>query len=153
MRVTQEADQVSPRVISIVALLAVLATAVGAGGAWLLQKQRERSLGVSSSESITARWGHPPEERNAVETSLFGSRSRPLRETEAHGPPPQSAGSAATERLGSYGWSDRERGTVHIPIDRAMLLYVAKAANARGAPSARTPGSEPALRPPAGSAP
>jgi len=26
------------------------------------------------------------------------------------------------ERLGSYGWVDREKGLVHIPIDRAMDL-------------------------------
>jgi hypothetical protein len=28
------------------------------------------------------------------------------------------------ERLNSYGWIDREAGTVHIPIERAMSLLV-----------------------------
>jgi hypothetical protein len=29
---------------------------------------------------------------------------------------------AATERLSSYGWADRDRNIVHIPIDEAMAL-------------------------------
>jgi hypothetical protein len=28
------------------------------------------------------------------------------------------------ERLGSYGWVDRRRGVVHVPIERAMELVV-----------------------------
>lgn len=30
----------------------------------------------------------------------------------------------ARRRLDSYGWVDGQRGIVHIPIDRAMALYV-----------------------------
>jgi hypothetical protein len=40
-------------------------------------------------------------------------------------------------RLESYAWVDRERGLVHIPIERAMALYAAEAARGnqpRGAP-------------------
>lgn len=32
--------------------------------------------------------------------------------------------------LGSYGWVDREKGTVRIPIDRAMELVVRESAGA-----------------------
>lgn len=153
MRVAQEPDQVNPRVIVIVAALAVVATAAGTWGAWLLQKQGERAIGVSASESVVARWGHPPEEQNAIEMSLFGRSSHPVRETEAHGPPPGAAGSAPTERLGSYGWSDRAKGTVHIPIDRAMLLYLAKAAQARGASGTGPARDTPEPAPPEGRTP
>lgn len=31
---------------------------------------------------------------------------------------------ARRQRLGSYGWVDREAGVVHLPIDRAMELVV-----------------------------
>jgi hypothetical protein len=31
---------------------------------------------------------------------------------------------AKMERLGRYGWIDRDRGIVHIPIERAMQLIV-----------------------------
>ncbi len=38
---------------------------------------------------------------------------------------------AQLERLRSYGWVDRERGIVHLPIDRAMELVV-QGVRARG---------------------
>lgn len=153
MRVAQEPDQVNPRVIVIVAALTVVATAAGTWAAWLLQKQGERAIGVSASESVVARWGHPPEEQNAIEMSLFGRGSRPLRETDTQSPPPRAADSVPTARLGTYGWADRAEGTVHIPIDRAMLLYLAKTAEARGASPARPPGGATEPAPPAGRAP
>jgi hypothetical protein len=31
---------------------------------------------------------------------------------------------AAERWLGSYGWVDRDAGVVHIPIERAMELYL-----------------------------
>lgn len=144
MRVVQEPDVVSPRAIVIVAALGTLVTAAGVWGAWQLQKQTERSLGVSASESIVARWGHPPEEQNGVEMSLFGSRSGPIREAKEHAPAPPSRAHGAEQRLHAYGWSDRARGTVHIPIDRALLLYVARAENApHQAPAGGPGGSAP----------
>jgi hypothetical protein len=38
-------------------------------------------------------------------------------------------------RLNSYGWIDRNTGTIHIPIDRAIDLLVAESPNLNG----RTP--------------
>lgn len=32
---------------------------------------------------------------------------------------------AQKRRLESYGWVDRPRGVIHVPIDRAMELYLA----------------------------
>jgi len=31
---------------------------------------------------------------------------------------------AANDRLGSYGWIDREKGIVHLPIQRAAQLWI-----------------------------
>jgi hypothetical protein len=36
---------------------------------------------------------------------------------------------AQREKLGSYAWVDRQKGTVRIPIDRAMALVVARGAH------------------------
>jgi hypothetical protein len=45
---------------------------------------------------------------------------------------------AAKEReLESYGWIDRQKGTVHIPVERAMTLLVE-----RGLPKAQTPANQ-----------
>lgn len=157
MRVAQEPDEVNPRVIVTIAVLAALITAGGAWAAWLLSRSGERAIGVGASELSLARWGHPPDERNAIETSLFGSRSGPPLEAEAHGAPPRSAGDgaghaagdAAAEHLREYGWRDRQLGTVFIPIERAMLLYAAKIASARGAAERPAPGGAPQSSPPA----
>ncbi len=46
-----------------------------------------------------------------VEQQLFETATRGKRDLEAR-----------RERLGSYGWVDRKRGIVRIPIDRAMEL-------------------------------
>jgi hypothetical protein len=44
--------------------------------------------------------------------------------------------------LSSYGWVDQAGGVVHIPIDRAMSLYVARQASAGGAPHPTTSSSQ-----------
>ena len=36
----------------------------------------------------------------------------------------QSQREQAEQRLSSYGWVDREKDQVHIPIERAMALYL-----------------------------
>jgi hypothetical protein len=48
-------------------------------------------------------------------------------------------------RLGSYGWVDREKGVVHVPIDRAMELVVQGVRPPPGTPGAPpvAPGAQP----------
>jgi hypothetical protein len=48
----------------------------------------------------------------------------------------------ARERLDSYGWSDRERGLVHIPLDRAKQLLLRREASERDAELAPVRGEE-----------
>ena len=46
---------------------------------------------------------------------------------------------AKRERLGSFGWVDRDAGTVHMPIERAMELV----AQGQRAGKAAAPGAQP----------
>jgi hypothetical protein len=39
------------------------------------------------------------------------------------------------QRLTTYGWQNQQMGTVHIPIEEAMKLYVQRAAGAAAAPA------------------
>ena len=48
----------------------------------------------------------------------------------------------ARERLDSYGWSDRERGLVHIPLERAKELMLRREASERDAELAPVRGVE-----------
>jgi hypothetical protein len=41
--------------------------------------------------------------------------------------------------LSTYGWVDREAGTVHIPIERAMQLMVERGVNSGISPDSATP--------------
>lgn len=65
------------------------------------------------------------------------------------------AAEPARARLQSYGWSDRERRTVHIPLSRAVELYLARerdaARAAAAAPDNQVPRS--AAQPTAGGEP
>jgi hypothetical protein len=153
MRVSQEPDRVSPRAIVSIAVVTALVTAGGVLGAWLLQRSGERAIGVDASEPTAARWGHPPEERNAIETSLFGSRGAPLREPKAHGRAPETASHTSAERLHAYGWRDRQLGTVFIPLDTAMHLYLDRAARTGGRSQPNAPGNSPRPSAPQGTAP
>jgi hypothetical protein len=55
-----------------------------------------------------------PEPHVAYATGLFERHAEPVLTRE----PP--------ERLSSYGWVDRERRIVHIPIERAKQLYLSR---------------------------
>lgn len=55
-----------------------------------------------------------PDPREAYPSGLFARHAAPLPTRE----PP--------ERLSSYGWVDRERRIVHIPIERAKQLYLSR---------------------------
>jgi hypothetical protein len=120
--------------------------------AWELERWGAEPSGAASASQLTARFGAPPAELSEVEMSLLtpgtlqsnGTRSSEA-ESLSHGEAPRAsrdmlthaAGSDETglapsarhqradQRLRSYGWSDRARGTVFIPIARAIELYLA----------------------------
>ena len=144
-RVRVDPDGVSGAVVIVVALAAALVMAMGVVVAWQLASNDTRAPGAAPS----GRFGAPPSEMSGIEMSLLV----PARGNDEDGtatsrdaarmPPRARASNAEAARwLHGYGWVDRARGRVHIPIARAMELYVARQADA--APAA---GPEPAALP------
>jgi len=88
------------------------------------------------------------------QAEVEGGRSRPLAAPEQPGAP--AAGLFArhaspvltrepTEQLDGYGWVDRERRLVHIPIERAKQLYLSRL-HASSKAGATLPVSQPVER-------
>jgi hypothetical protein len=135
MRVTQEQDALNERVIVLVAVLGVVATAIGVWLAWQLQGLTERGIGAPVG-FVAARQGSPPDDVNAIEMDMFRQRADAERR------------SGLPARLRDYGWSDRQRGTVHIPLHQAMLLYLAGQRAAAAKTPTPSPGSSSGAAPP-----
>lgn len=108
MKVSQERDQLPHRTLTGVGVGLVAATAVFVLVAWLLLRCTE-----SPGLAPPARDQPPPDEVNRMELTLFDTLPRPL-----------SAYAVKRVWLRSYGWIDRDRGLVHIPIERAIELYL-----------------------------
>jgi len=67
-----------------------------------------------------------------VEQQLFELATRGERDRQAR-----------LERLGSYGWVDRDAGLVHLPIERAMELVAQGVRPPGSAGGGTTPGGQP----------
>jgi hypothetical protein len=106
----QERDVVAWRMVSLTALLVLLVTASCATSAWLLI--RARLSRAAPPGYVSSRGTAVMATRNGIEMHLFRA-------------PPASLRSAASDRLRSYGWADPEHRTLHIPIRRAVALYLA----------------------------
>jgi hypothetical protein len=154
-----------------VVLLATLATLLVMGlGVAVAHELLTWGVGAEDPREARARFGRPPADMNAIEMSLFASRAlaspreTPSEDAErdpaaanglpraasANGAAPpalaadrQAAARGAARRLQSYGWSDRERRTVHIPISRAVELYLAREQLEPVAPGERREGVAP----------
>jgi hypothetical protein len=111
-RLVQEPDVLDARTIHRVALGLLGAILLCCALAWLIV--RERVGATAPAGAVASRGGALPAEINHIETYDF-----------EHPPPRDHA--AALERLKSYGWADAEHQFVHIPIDRAIALYLAGA--------------------------
>ena len=114
----QEPDVVSSRAVLAVLAGTLCATAIGIAVAWLLAGD---APGGGASEP-----GEPPghpSEVSAMETTPFAVRAQGLEDR-----------ARATGWLESYGWIDRRAGLVHIPIERAIDLYIQRRAAPGGQP-------------------
>lgn len=108
MNVTQEPEGLAPRrvtqaalVLGVLSVLSVVAACVV-----LLPSPGALERGLPRP---AARFGEPAH----VETSPFASMPASVSRT------------AARARLARYGWVDRSAGVVHVPIERAIELYLA----------------------------
>jgi hypothetical protein len=113
MRVHQEEDLMAGRAITLVAtavLLLTLAMCIWAGQL-LAGYEREQRPSRRFPEARLPR----PTEAGGIEQETFGRvpQARIDREQQRR-------------RLHGFGWVERERGVVHVPIDRAIDLYVAE---------------------------
>jgi hypothetical protein len=124
-RVELEGDGVRGSWVTLVAIATAAVTACGVAVAWEIA----RSAGPTPR---SARFD-APEDIQSIELSLLprsGQKGAGEPGPASSPPPPalfseqQRAEVAARKRLSSYGWSDRERRTVHIPLERALELYL-----------------------------
>jgi hypothetical protein len=113
MKVTQEADHVSGRMVTIVAMVTIGVFAVGIAVAWWILT----AIGAPRQPALPDPKQPIAKEINATDRWLF---------REPYGVAGQRT---ETQRLDSYGWVDRERGIIHIPITRAMELYLDRQAD------------------------
>jgi hypothetical protein len=119
---------VSSRMVLAVLAGTLIATAIGVAVAWLLSS--DGPLGGPAGRPLAQPLGglgrapggggfepgEPPghpSEVSAMERTPFAVRSQGLEDR-----------ARATGWLESYGWIDRPAGLVHIPIDRAIDLYL-----------------------------
>jgi hypothetical protein len=102
MRIEQEPDVV-PRSILTRSAIIVAISIVACVGATLL-------LAAPQLGEVVGATGEPPEK---IDDRNFG----PATDEEL-------ARASARQRLDSYGWVDRERGLVHVPLSVAIELYL-----------------------------
>ena len=118
MDVHQEEDRIAGVPITIVLTVALGVAAVL--GLWALQMMRSREHALRPSDRWPEATLPAPTEISGIEQQLFDEPAQGLSEREL-----------VRKRLGSYGWVDREREIVHIPIDRAIDLYLERQGGAR----------------------
>lgn len=112
MKLTQSADVINRNHVLRLTMLGVAATAAGALIAWVLMNHNQAQLGFVPAQ-LRHRPSAQPTEVNQIETGLLDDRS------EA---PPKPR--PARRWLDSFGWTDKKRERIHIPIDRAIDLYL-----------------------------
>lgn len=108
----QESDVVPGKQLGVVGLgviVVIVASVLVANG-----------LGACTSRGLGLAWLGPPpppvpSEVNAMETTVFTTEAQGL---EFH--------RRAAQFLASYGWVDREGQLVHVPIEVAFELYLAR---------------------------
>jgi len=119
MKVESEPDRVEPRFVIGVASASAAITGLCCGIAWLVLSSSSSSRALGAFHQTRA--ARPPTEINQIEADLIRGKA----------PPPDA--SIARRRLRSFGWSEREQGIIHVPLDRAFDLYL-NGARAAGAP-------------------
>jgi len=107
-----EEDIVSTRFLLAVIVGFVIVILLGAGWAWLLYERE------------TLRLGGLPEGSGMTAPRAIGGVSQTLIRVERHG---QRLEAEQRLLLGEFGWVDRERGLVRIPIDEAIRLTAEEA--------------------------
>jgi hypothetical protein len=122
MKISQEGDHVPGRTVVTVTVVAIVISAVGIMGAWLLMNTTARD----SQPALRGTHAPMAREMHDMDRWLFAQRRALV------------GRSAEMLHLSSYGWVDEQDRVIHMPIHRAMELYLARqgeAAHTRGSPS------------------
>jgi hypothetical protein len=113
-------DGVRGHAVVVVAVASVVVMACSVWVAWTIAES-------PAGEDQAGRWGAPNADVQAIEMSLLprsdAAVDRRAAAADASNEPRRDA-REAKRRLSSYGHSDRSRGTVHIPLERAKQLYL-----------------------------
>lgn len=107
----QEPDIVPGRTVTGVGIGVVVAVVLSVVIALSIGKCRSRQLGHVWVPPLA--WPEIKGDINAMETRLFSVEAQGLAEHQR-----------AEARLHGYGWIDRSRRIVHVPIDVAIDLYL-----------------------------
>lgn len=130
----QEPNLIPSNVVVVSTLGVIAAIAIGCVIAQGIASWRTAELGSNPRAPAERLRGVPPEvvpaEVNAIETLPFSVEAQGL-----------ASHQVAEAWLSGYGWVDRGRRILHIPIDAAFDVYLARLASAPG------PGPGPAPRP------
>ena len=131
-------DGVHGRLVVVVAIASAVVMACSVGVAWTIAQSPR-------GEERAGRWGAPKADVQAIEMSLLprldaalDRRTAPADATSE----PRRNEREAERRLTSYGYNDRQRGTVHIPLARAKQLYLERE-RARSQPEQRPAAGRP----------
>lgn len=108
----QERDAIAIKGFWLGAAFVFLVSAAFVLIAWGIDACQRAAL---RADEVPATWTTPPEEINAVEVAPFADITATKRDAVAE-----------LARLRSYGWVDRHTGVVHVPIERAMELYLSR---------------------------
>ncbi len=107
----QERDLVPGRPIGAIAIGVVVSTIAGVLAAYGIGRCDARDL----EDERSSQRPRVPAEVNAMETVPFAVEAQGLEMNRA-----------AAAYLSRYGWIDRERGIVHIPIEAAFEVVLAR---------------------------
>jgi hypothetical protein len=108
MNVTQEPEGLVPSRVGQAALILGVLSVLSVVAAWLVLVPSPGALDRGLPRPPAA-FGEPAH----IETAPFAGIPAPV------------SRAAARARLARYGWVDRPAGIVHVPIERAMELYLA----------------------------
>jgi len=108
----QEPDAINGRAAFGAGIGTVVAIVVGIVVAYLLGNCRSRELGLAW---IAPRVPRLTGDINAIETSQYDVEAQGLEDHRR-----------AQEWLASYGWVDRDRRVIHVPVDVAFQLYLSR---------------------------
>jgi hypothetical protein len=129
MKDSQEAEQIPGKIVVLVLAGAVVIASLAVAVEALMLTRAEPAQLRSALPRETATVGRIQQrtfDRTAAGTELKAAQLR---------------------RLASYGWVDREQGVVHLPIERAMDLWIARNRDAARQgetfrPTGKAPGAE-----------